>query len=309
MTFGIAEILADADGRITILADTKLTDDSDDAANRRVYTSPMLKIVIVDDDVAVAVAGNWPESSIRRTVALRGRSSSEIVEHLQQFSDSISKSSGAPKSFLVAKRAPGPRIWRITHGQVDEATDRLPRLWIGDVAGFSAFQSFYQTEILDQPLERRLVVATQAAVAFDGVASVGGYVTRATGSADQPFRFRSDPSGTGPWETEGEILERDGSPVMQMRVPPGVDPSQHTRIGVPGCGDTFGAMAFYIPETNAARLWTHDAPWERPIELHGVESLPALVRRAAQEHGQSLASVKLIRLDDVPIDAAIMRDL
>ncbi|MGW0039465.1 hypothetical protein [Gordonia sp. NPDC003376] len=309
MTFAIAEILADTDGRVTMLADTKVTHETDEAWNRQVYTRPMLKIVVVDDDVAVAVAGNWPQSSIQRAVGLRGRTPAEVVEALKQFSAEISREHGAPKSFLIAKRAPGPRLWRIREGEVDAADEKAPRLWIGDRAGFSAFQSVYLTEILDQPLERRLAVATQAAVAIGDVASVGGYVTRVTGSANRPFRFRSDPSGSGPWETEGRIVERDGSPVLQMRVPPGVDPSQHSRIGVPGSDHTFGAMAFYSPETKTARLWTHDTPWELPIELRGVDSLPDLVRRAAQDYGQSLASVKLINIDDCRMDAAIIREL
>ena len=308
MTFAIAEIFFDEGGRITLLADTKLTDDSDVAATRSIYTNPMLKVVIVDDDVAVAVAGNWPRSSIERAVALRGSTPAEMIEHLRQFSEDVSRASGSPKSFLIAKRAPEPRLFRIRHGDVDEASSAAPRLWIGDRAGFSAFQSAYHQQIPNESAERRLVVATQTAVMLGEVSSVGGYVTRATGSVGYPFRFRSDPCGTGPWETEGNIVERDGRPVLAMRVPQGVDPSEHTRIGVPGCDDTFGAMAFYSPETKTARLWLHHAPSEAPVQLTGVASIPELVQRAAQEYGQKLASVNRVSLADAPLDTALFRE-
>lgn len=77
------------------LADTKLTDDSDAAATRSIYTKPILNIVFVDNYVAVAVAGNWPTSSIERTAALRGSTPAEIVEHLVQFSGDVSRAAGA----------------------------------------------------------------------------------------------------------------------------------------------------------------------------------------------------------------------
>lgn len=134
-------------------------------------------------------------------------------------------------------------------------------------------------------------------VAFDDVPSVGGYVTRVAGDAARPFRFHSDPVGTGPWETEGTfVVEQNGEQTLQMRVPPGVDPSRHSRIGVPGRDGTFGAMAFFIPEITTAWLWTHAEPWKEPIKLSGVRTMYDLVRTAEQEHGQLLSPARLMRL-------------
>ncbi|MBY4575501.1 hypothetical protein ACN94_18240 [Gordonia paraffinivorans] len=68
-------------------------------------------------------------------------------------------------------------------------------------------------------------------------------------------------------------------------------------------------MAFYSPETGAARLWLHGTPGEPPVQLTGVSSLPELVRRAAQEYGQKLAAVKRVSFADAPMDTALIQEL
>lgn len=292
VTFAIAEILADDDGRITMLADTKVTVTGNTTLTRHVYTEPCLKIVIVDRDIAVAVAGDNPDTAIRHVIRLRGRPSAEIVESLRQYSADHARIK-VSKSFLIAERAPDPKLWRITLGKVEE-NGRLPRLWIGDQAAFAAFQRQYAAALRDSWLERRLVVAVQAVVLSDDIPTVGGYVTRVTGGATRPFTFCSDPAGSGPWMTEGTIVEQNGEQVLMMRVPPGGDPTQHSRVGVPGHGDTFGAMAYFIPEIGTALLWPHDAPWRPAILLTGVPTMHDVVQTAAQEHGQLLSPAKLL---------------
>jgi hypothetical protein len=295
VTFAIAEILADADGRITMVADTKLTHYRNETLTRRIYDHPCLKIVIIDDDISVAVAGDNPDTALEFTAGLRGRTVAEIVEALRRYS-AESAAREHSKSFLIAKRAPDPQLWRIKLGRIEEA-GRLPRLWIGDQAAFERFQRQHQTALLDRPAEYRLVAAMMTVVAFDDVPSVGGYITRVAGDAARPFRFHSDPVGTGPWETEGAfVVEQNGERTLQMRVAPGVDPSRHSRIGVPGRDGTFGAMAFFIPEITTAWLWTHDEPWEPPIKLSGVRTMYDLLRTAGQDHGQLLSPARLIRL-------------
>lgn len=293
VTFAIAEI--DADGRIALLADTKVTQYGDVAKTRRIYEHPCLKVVIVDDDIAVAFAGDDPDRALKHVAGLRGRSVAEVVEALRQHS-AENATRDHSKSFLIANRAPDPKLWRIRWGEV-EAAGRLPRLWIGDPAAFDRFQRQHQAALLDRPAEYRLVAAMMTVVAFDDVPSVGGYITRVAGDAARPFRFHSDPVGTGPWETEGTfVVEQNGEPTLQIRVPSGVDPSRHSRIGVPGRDATFGAMAFLIPEITTAWLWTHEEPWCDPIKLSGVRTMYELVRTAEQDHGQLLSPARLIRM-------------
>jgi hypothetical protein len=149
VTLAIAEILADCAGRITIVADTKVTSSHDVTQTRHVYTNPCLKIVIVDDDVAVAFAGDNPESALRHVARLRGRTATEIIESLRQYSADHDRNE-VSKSFLIAKRAPDPQLWRIVRGGV-EAAGNLPRLWIGDKAAFTLFQRQHQAALLDAP--------------------------------------------------------------------------------------------------------------------------------------------------------------
>lgn len=63
MTFAIAAVLTDDDGRIVMFADTKLTFSDDATRTRHVYTHPCLKTVIVDDDIAVSFSEQNPCSS------------------------------------------------------------------------------------------------------------------------------------------------------------------------------------------------------------------------------------------------------
>jgi hypothetical protein len=286
MTFVIAEILSDAAGRLTMLADTKLTNEVDEVATRHIYTQPCLKIVIIDDDITVAVAGNNPETALRFVTSLRGQAFSQIIESLRRYSiDHASRD--VSKSFLIAKRAPNPKLWRIVRGAVDDSSS-LPRLWIGDRAAFSAFQSQHQSALLDKAAEFRLVAAMQAITAFDDIPAVGGYITRVTGDGMHPFRFCGDQTGMAPWLTEGTIAEQNGRTALTFSVPPGADSTRHSRIAVPGHGRTPGALAFVIPEIGTAWMWTHETPWLPPIKLSGLRAMADLVRVASNDYGQVL---------------------
>lgn len=91
----------------------------------------------------------------------------------------------------------------------------LPRLWIGDPASFRAFQSWHQSALLDRSAEHRLFAAMIAVAPFDDIPSVGGYITQVAGESALPFRFQSDHVGTGPWETEGAIVEPKGQQTLR----------------------------------------------------------------------------------------------
>lgn len=57
MTFVIAKVIDSAAGKMTLLADTKITDQHDGTSNRRALSNPGQKVVIIDDDVVVGFAG------------------------------------------------------------------------------------------------------------------------------------------------------------------------------------------------------------------------------------------------------------
>lgn len=287
MTFAIAAVLTDDDGRITLLADTKLTDNICETRTRHVLTNPCLKTVIVDGDVAVSFAGDNPESALMFATGLRGRSSADVVEALRQYS-AYHAISDVSKSFIIAKRAPGPKLWRIVRGKVDDSTV-LNQLWIGDPVAFSAYQTQYHAALLDRSTEYRMFASVAAIVTFDDIPSVGGYITRVSGDWLRPFRFQADQAGMGPWMTDGVISRQGGRRTLRLGVPAGFDPSSHQKIAVPGGGDTYAALAFAIPEVNSAWMWTHAQPWRAPVKLSRLRSMGELVWTAQQQHGQLLS--------------------
>jgi hypothetical protein len=85
MTFLIAKIIDRDTGKVTLLSDTKLTDQHDVRHNRRSLSNPYQKVVIVDDDIVVGFAGDTPESALKRVVELRGQSAPEIEHELLSY--------------------------------------------------------------------------------------------------------------------------------------------------------------------------------------------------------------------------------
>jgi hypothetical protein len=96
MTFVIAKIIDRDTGKVTLLSDTKLTDQHDDRHNRRTLSNPCQKVVILDDDSVVGFAGDTPESALKRVVELRGQSAQEIEAALLLFTAEMHEFSGEP---------------------------------------------------------------------------------------------------------------------------------------------------------------------------------------------------------------------
>ena len=57
MTFVIAKVIDPDARKVTLLSDTKITDQNDGTSNRRTLSNPGQKVVIVDDDLVVGFAG------------------------------------------------------------------------------------------------------------------------------------------------------------------------------------------------------------------------------------------------------------
>ncbi|MGW4716736.1 hypothetical protein [Nocardia sp. NPDC004260] len=193
------------------------------------------------------------------------------------------------KSFLVAKRAPEPRLWTVSNGDIEDRTT-IGTAWIGDRQAFRYFSGLYHDELaqVTKNKEARLIWAMQSVVGMDQIETVGGYMVRVTGDRSNPFRFFGDPMGTGPWLTNA-LLSRsgDGKASLAITVPPGGDPTQHWRIPIPGVAPTFSALAQFIPEIGKAWLHTHEEPWSDPI-LVAATSVEELIETARETHQQFL---------------------
>ena len=267
-----------------MVADSMESDTTDVRATRQVYTNPIQKLVILDDNIAVGIAGTTPSKTLQHLVSLRGQSIEDVLASLVRYSETWWKDR-VSKQFLVAKRAPEPRLWEIVEGCLNDRSS-LGTAWIGDVAAFDAFRSRYHGPLKDLDPERAFVAAIQGMIVSGEVDTVGGFVTRVTGDQTAPFRFMGDPVLTGPDFLEATVIDRDGSRYLRFSVPPGSDTTEHMRVSVPGTVPTFSALAHFVPEGGVAWLHTHEKPWERTrIEAKSVDEL---IVKSGDPHAQFL---------------------
>lgn len=289
MTFVIAKLTDPAVGKLTLVSDTKFTDRNSSTLNRQSLSNPGQKVVIVDDDVVVGFAGDTPAPAVNRVAELRGQSVDEIEDALLSLSLEMDRTIGVSKSFLVVARKPNPRICVIRRGEREDRT-AIRTGWIGDREAFNAFSEVFQDSSApaDLDVERRLVIAMIDLVSSDEVDTVGGYLVRVSGSGDKPFRFASDAAVIMPDDINGAIVQTsEGQASLAWSLAEGADPTSHLQLSIPGTGQTFSALAQYIPEARTARLHTHERPGDPAIAL-SVESLEELIETASSKYGQYL---------------------
>ncbi|MCV7286119.1 hypothetical protein H7J87_12350 [Mycolicibacterium wolinskyi] len=289
MTFVIAKLTDPDAGKLTLVSDTKFTDRNNNTLNRQTLSNPGQKVVIVDDDVVVGFAGDTPAPAVNRVAELRGRSADEIEDALLALSEEMNRTAGLSKSFLVVVRKPNPRIIVIRRGEREDRT-AIRTGWIGDPQAFKAFSEVFQDSSApaDLDVERRFVIAMIDLVSSGEVDTVGGYLIRVSGSSDKPFRFASDAAFIMPDDINGTIVQTpEGQTSLEWSLAEGADPTNHLQLSIPGTGQTFGALAQYIPEAGTARLHTHERPGDPAIAL-AVRSLDELVDTASSKYGQYL---------------------
>ncbi len=289
MTFAIAKVTDPDAGKLTLFADTKITDENDSTSNRRTLSNPGQKVVIVDDDIVVGFAGDTPASAVNRVAELRGQSVERIEDALRSLSAEMHETIGASKSFLVVARTPTPRITVIIRGQQEDRT-AIQTGWIGDSEAFTAFSEVFQdssapTEV---GLEERFCTAMIGLIGWEDVPTVGGYLVRVSGSSDRPFRFMPDTAVMMPDNIDGTIVQTTGGEAtLEMSLAEGADPTRHVRLPIPGTSSTYSALAHYIPQAGTAWLHTHERPGD-PAKVLRVRSLPELIEVAESEYGQHL---------------------
>jgi hypothetical protein len=257
MSLVVAEI---ADGKVHMVADTKITlTNGDEQWMRHVFKNAMPKIVPVRGDLAVGVAGWGPDRALEKILDKRTRQVGFLLDYMRGLSGT---------SFVVASIAETPRLWEVADGAIAELTEKK-HAWRGDSAAYAKFRYFYDGWPVDNAEMRsmRLMTSIQPLLGpspLSAAESVGGYLTRIA-SSDQGFVYMTDPSAFH------------------------IDPPMEI-IPAAGRPPTRSALAYCIPQTNRAWLFTHDKPWES-IEIHNVASLEALIEAGAR-HGQALAGAE-----------------
>jgi len=266
------------DSGVTIASDTKITFVDDALASARVFTLALPKIVLLRDDVAVAISGERPTELVRRLIDLRNEELGEIVGNLRTVPDA---------GFIVVALG-GPSIWTVGDGRVTSVPAGELALE-GDPAAFSDFRRLFTASLAVVPPGVALVDAMDHLTGPLGQhPSVGGF-DLAAGTTDGALRFLSRSTTIAPRADEPAQVIIDDPSTLRIRVSLPVGESHwYQSLVLAGRGNTPGAIGIYVEQAEHGRLFTHD----RPYESIGISAPTARdFVRLALEHGQELELV------------------
>lgn len=215
------------DGTITLVADTKITWEDDAIKTASIFEEALTKIVLLRDDLAVGLAGEFPDRVIKSMMKVRHRPLDQVLEALRE-DDRC--------DFLVASLEP-LSIWRVARGRVEEY-DLSYRTHIGDPDAFSRFQYLYDGWIPGDPQVEKMRTSMDQITSILGPSPfVGGFATTVNNRSGA-FRFQPRE-----FAVAGNT-QFDGFHGLQL---PGADP-------------TPGASAIYIPRAKVGRVFRHEDP-------------------------------------------------
>lgn len=227
---------------VYIGGDSKVWWKYDESRSRKVFTEPILKIVWLDDDLAVGYAGDGPEMLIASIKSLHGLDIPEMLEKLSQIN-------GA--AFLVAQRSPA-QLWRVEDGEWGDVSTSGVSM-IGDdyeiEPGLSLFvraKQMYEGDFPDYGVRFRLESTLQNIVFLRQPETIGGFVVLAGGSDSVPIRYSAMPVTRFSPIFDGVISE----PPLQLQV-------------LVGCDNTPGALAYFVQNASLGHLFCHEQPQTR----------------------------------------------
>lgn len=265
-----------------MVSDTKITypyDGTrlvDEARTRHTYENGLVKIVILREDVAVGVAGDYADEVIRRVIAVRDSSLQELLDHLHAEQEDV--------GFVVAALNPA-RLWMVHDGEVEPRASGV-RAWAGDQGAYGQFQENFHEWDDGRSLQFRLMSSMQRLTSLDQRPSVGGYTIQASGESAEGFLFDPVPMVRMPEvRVTGGRIEH-GRVSLTLEVPPGGDTTTSELIAFVGRGETRGAIGLLHPLAGAGRLFRHESPYESATI--STSTPEEFVRIAREEHGQEL---------------------
>jgi hypothetical protein len=228
-----------------MVADTFITwpvGSAQERNNRRPYENAMPKIVIARSDLAVGLAG---DDAVRYA--------QEIVEARElPVTDMVAMLRGLGGQFVVTSLNPQPQLYQIRCADVQSGSS-MAWAWAGDEQAYKLFRRRRKEMETAAPQMDSLMTSMQWILSFRPVPSVGGYMTRLATTANG-FRFEGDPTMVN----MPLMVGPDGTP---MPYPDDLQISYQIVPGV-GCGETFGANAYWIPQSSTVRLFRHATPWK-----------------------------------------------
>ncbi|MEU8003207.1 hypothetical protein AB0B66_18780 [Catellatospora sp. NPDC049111] len=274
------------DGRISLVADTKITDYNDVTKTRRVLTNAVPKILILRERVAVGITGDNHHLVLQKLVEIRDEPLAVLREQMHEIAVRWD-SHGSVVSFVLAGMEPEAQLWEIGPDTAEERT-AYNRAWAGDLAAYNYFRQRFDesaTGYYSSDMGWRLLSSMQWLTSFNVVESVGGFVTRACFTGES-FKFIGDFAIVGPWLMEMIREETPEGAKLALRPPRGIDPRGYQVFTATGRTPTISALAYFVPQARRAWLFRHETPWES-VGLN-VSSLAELLAVGASEYGQNL---------------------
>lgn len=252
---------------VCIGGDSKVWWKEDEARSRKIFAEPVLKIVLLNEDLVVGYAGSGPEMLAASVVSLRGLDLPEVLDKLCEID-------GA--AFLVAQRLPA-KIWRVEDGQWGDVTNSGVSM-IGDdyeiepgLSLFTRAKQMFEHDFPDCEVAFRLESTLQNIVFLRQPETVGGFVVLAGASDSVSFRYSAMPVTRFSPIFDGVISE----PPLQLQV-------------LVGSANTPGALAYFVRNANLGHLFCHEQPQTRhQLQCSSTAELAQIARKT---HGQELTT-------------------
>lgn len=280
----VAAALASDGSSVCIAADSKVTWQGDATLSRQIYTSPVLKVILLDDDIAVGCAGAGPAFMAEKVAGLRGHPVIDVLDSLRAVAGS---------SFLVVQRAPA-RIWRVSAEDGVEDLTSLGRGWIGEHGAFNEFQQRFDdfaglgVAFQVQSTMQHVVHALQHDTVQEQ-GSIGGFVVMANATPTSPFRYvglQSDlaPAAMGPPDLSVSPGTSPGTVNATLKFDLFERPL--TLRTLPGDSPTPCALGLYVENAHLGHLFSHEEPAVRILVR--ARSAAEFAAAARNVHGQHL---------------------
>lgn len=269
------------EGVISFVGDTKVTWDHDALRTADLYTEARIKIVLLRDDLAVALSGDAPQELIEDLMPMRNLSAGALAQALQY----KKRLDDQDRDYLVASLA-DMQLWKIRGPEF--RVDEVPA---GELAGIGDMQAFaaYEAAVMAGPAEEipvRMTDAMAALIINPAYPSVGGYVVSAA-SFPEGFRFVASGVAIAP-ETDAEIAQpvSGGPSILTLEAPAG--PSDwHAAWVLPGAEKTPFAVGLHFDEAGVGLLFRQGA-FHKPEKVLDVPRPWDFAKKAVAEHSHTL---------------------
>lgn len=273
MTLVVAAFHADL---VYFVGDTKITDDDDEIRTANLFAEARVKILLLRDGLAVAVAGCYAEQTIEEIMRLRHAPVDVVLNAVERI----------PRGdFLVAALDPA-RLWKVRgHDGVREEVPPETIVGIGDENAVEHVrQEFVHRAGTKAPLDTLRGIMGQ--VILDGdYPGVGGYPTTAT-SVSGVFRYALDGFAVAP-RSEAELAVDDqGIPILLITAP-GSSGDWYHGVVMPGGDPTPFAIGVHISEAGIGLLFRQER-FHRPEVIRDVPTPDDLIREAAAQFAHTL---------------------